>query len=135
MPNPAPIVYVSTMTNPADTAGTHETFTLSITEKAARRILDIIRDNGLPDTAGLRAGVVEGGCSGFNYDVEIVTEPANDDLVLVRHGARVFVNDFSMPYITGMTIDWVSSMLESRFVFQNPNATGTCGCGISFTVK
>ena len=123
------------MTNPTNTAISRETFSLSITEKAAGRILDVIRENGLPGTAGLRAGVVGGGCSGYNYDVQIVTEPEPDDLVLVRHGARVFVNETSMPYISGMTIDWVSSMLESRFVFQNPNATGTCGCGISFTVK
>lgn len=113
---------------------TRDTFTLSVTEAAATRILNVIRQHGLPDTAGLRAGAVEGGCSGYNYDVEIVEAPQPGDLILERHGARIFVNEFSLPLIDGMTIDWVSSMMESRFVFQNPNATGECGCGVSFTV-
>ena len=111
-----------------------DAFTLSVTEKAAKQILAVIRDNGLPESAGLRAAVIEGGCSGFNYAVEIVDAPQEGDLLLERHGARVFVDQKSMPYISGMTIDWTSSMLESRFVFHNPNATGTCGCGVSFSV-
>ncbi|MCH7776054.1 MAG: iron-sulfur cluster assembly accessory protein, partial [Gemmatimonadetes bacterium] len=53
----------------------------------------------------------------------------------VLNGTNIFVNAFSAQYISGMTIDWTSSMQESRFVFNNPNATGGCGCGVSFTVK
>jgi len=112
-----------------------EAFTFSITEAAADRVKAVISENDLPHTAGIRASVVEGGCSGFNYQVEIVEAPQPNDLILDRHGARVFVDPDSMPVITGMTIDWKSSMQESRFVFHNPNATGTCGCGVSFSVS
>lgn len=122
------------MTNPFGANVTPETFTLSLTEAAARRVLRVVAEHRLPESAGLRAGVVEGGCSGYNYDVEIVERPGADDLVIERHGARVFVDPFSMPLISGMTIDWISSMQESRFVFHNPNAAGGCGCGVSFSV-
>jgi len=122
------------MTHDPATPSTSPPFTLSLTEAAARQILRVIAEHGLPDTAGLRAGATPGGCSGYNYDVEIVGGPESGDLVLERHGARVFVNAFSQPLISGMTIDWVSSMQESRFVFHNPNATGECGCGVSFSV-
>lgn len=119
------------MTIPQNAA---DSFTISVTERAATQVLRIINENSLPDGSGLRAGVVEGGCSGFNYQVDIVETPNPTDLVLERHGARVFVDQESMHAINGMTIDWVSSMQESRFIFDNPNATGTCGCGVSFSV-
>jgi iron-sulfur cluster assembly accessory protein len=109
-------------------------FTLSLTERAAQRVRALIDEHDLPDTAGLRAGATEGGCSGYNYLIEMVERPEPGDVVVERHGARVFVNSFSRPLITGMTIDWISSMQESRFVVNNPNATGTCGCGVSFSV-
>ena len=109
-------------------------FTLSITERAAKRVLAIIAEHQLPSSAGLRAGATEGGCSGYNYDVRVEESPSPNDLVIERHGARVFVNEFSIPLISGMTIDWVSTMQESRFVFENPNATGECGCGVSFSI-
>lgn len=113
---------------------TRDTFTLSVTEAAAAQVQRVIREHDLPDVAGLRAGATEGGCSGYNYNVQIVDGPDRGDLILERHGARIFVNEFSLPLINGMTIDWTSSMMESRFVFQNPNATGECGCGVSFSV-
>lgn len=113
---------------------TTKPFTLSVTEQAAQQVLNIIRQNNLPDESGLRAAVVEGGCSGFNYQVDIVEAPHPSDLILERHGARIFVDPDSRHAITGMTIDWISSMQESRFVFDNPNATGTCGCGVSFSI-
>ncbi len=125
------------MESPEVTApnNTTDAFTLSVTEAAARRVMAVISDNNLPRTAGLRASVTAGGCSGFNYEVTIVEAPQPDDLILERHGARVFVDPDSRAVITGMTIDWKTSMQESRFVFDNPNATGTCGCGVSFSVS
>ena len=118
-----------------ETAVTRDTFALSLTESAAQQVQKVIRENGLPATAGLRAGAVTGGCSGYNYDVKMENAPEHGDVILERHGARVFVNEFSLQFISGMTIDWVSTMMESRFVFQNPNATGTCGCGVSFSTE
>ncbi len=110
-------------------------FTLSLTESAVKRVAEIAAGLGYDRAvAGLRVGVVEGGCSGLNYDVKVVDAPAGDETVHVCNGARVFVSDFSAPYVNGMSVDWVSSFQESRFVFQNPNSTGGCGCGVSFTV-
>ena len=109
-------------------------FILSITDGAARRVAQAIGENDLPAEAGLRAGVTEGGCSGLNYDVRIAEGPDETETTYVLNGTNVFVSAFSAQYISGMSIDWISSMQESRFVFENPNATGGCGCGVSFTV-
>ena len=109
-------------------------FILSITDGAARRVAQAIGENDLPAGAGLRAGVTEGGCSGLNYDVRIAEGPDETETTYVLNGTNVFVSAFSAQYISGMSIDWISSMQESRFVFKNPNATGGCGCGVSFTV-
>jgi iron-sulfur cluster assembly protein len=76
---------------------------------------------------------VEGGCSGLNYDVKVVDRPGAGDSVRPSNGIRVFVDAFSAPHVNGMRVDWISTFQESRFVFENPNATGGCGCGVSFT--
>lgn len=109
-------------------------FVLTITDKAAERVAGVIGEHRLPETAGLHVGVTEGGCSGLNYDVRIAEQPGDDDATLVLNGTNVFVNPSHARYISGMRVDWVSTMQESHFVFENPNATGGCGCGVSFTV-
>lgn len=123
------------MTNDTKTDAFPRDFVLALTDEAAAQVRRAVAEHGLPDTAGLRVGATEGGCSGLNYDVAIAERPGRDDRVLEINGTRVFVNGFSAPHVNGMTVDWVSSMQESRFVFQNPNATGTCGCGVSFSVS
>ena len=110
-------------------------FLLTVTDKATERVAKVIGEFDLPEAAGLKIGVTEGGCSGLNYDVQVAEGPGDDDSVFVLNGTNVFVNAFSAQYVSGMTIDWISSMQESRFVFDNPNATGGCGCGVSFTVE
>ena len=110
-------------------------FLLTVTDKAAERVAKVVGEFDLPGAAGLKIGVTEGGCSGLNYDVKVAEGPGDDDTVFVLNSTKVFVNAFSAPYVSGMTIDWISSMQESRFVFDNPNATGGCGCGVSFTVE
>ena len=110
-------------------------FLLTVTDKAAERVAKVVGEFDLPEAAGLKIGVTEGGCSGLNYDVQVAEGPGDDDTVFVLNSTNVFVNAFSAPYVSGMTIDWMSSMQESRFVFDNPNATGGCGCGVSFTVE
>ncbi len=112
----------------------NDDFTLNITDQAAKRVRGVINDARLPETAGLRVGVVEGGCSGLNYDVRIAEGPDSCDTTIEINNTRVFVNEFSARHINGMIVDWISSMQESRFVFQNPNETGNCGCGTSFSV-
>jgi len=83
--------------------------------------------------AGLRVSVLPGGCSGFKYSLNIEERPIEDDMVLEVNGVRVFVDGFSAPYLHGVSIDYVTSMQGSGFTFHNPNATGGCGCGSSFT--
>jgi iron-sulfur cluster assembly accessory protein len=111
-----------------------ETFVITVTESAAARVRQVIREHGLPDGAGLRVSAIAGGCSGLNYDVRVVPAGEPGDEPMDVGGVRVWVDPASAPALNGLTVDWVSSMTESRFVFQNPNARGTCGCGVSFSV-
>ena len=86
-----------------------------------------------PDAGGLRVSVLPGGCSGFKYSLNIEERPLEDDHVLPADRVRVFVDGFSLQYLNGVTVDYVTSMQGSGFTFSNPNATGGCGCGTSFT--
>ena len=86
------------------------------------------------ETAGLRVSVLPGGCSGFKYSLNIEEAALEDDMVQEVNGSRVFVDGFSAQYLTGVTVDYVTSMQGSGFTFTNPNASGGCGCGSSFTV-
>ncbi len=86
-----------------------------------------------PEVGGLRVSVQPGGCSGFKYGLLIEDAPAEDDLIVQHDGFRMFVDPFSAQYINQVEIDYVSSMQGSGFTFKNPNATGGCGCGSSFS--
>ncbi|MBA3343901.1 MAG: iron-sulfur cluster assembly accessory protein [Gemmatimonadales bacterium] len=109
-------------------------FALVITERAAEEVQKFITQEDVPNTsAGLRVSVLPGGCSGFKYSLNIEERPLEDDMVAEVNGVRVFVDGFSAQYLSGVTIDYVSSMQGSGFTFSNPNATGGCGCGTSFT--
>ena len=88
---------------------------------------------GLSD-AGLRVSVVGGGCSGFQYSLSFDTTARPDDTVLDQHGVRLYVDSASLPYLRGMTIDYVTGLHGAGFKFLNPNANRTCGCGSSFSV-
>lgn len=109
-------------------------FALELTGRAADEVRKFITQEQVPaETAGLRVSVLPGGCSGFKYSLNIEERPLDDDLVSEINGVRVFVDGFSAQYLSGITIDYVSSMQGSGFTFNNPNATGGCGCGSSFT--
>ena len=109
-------------------------FLLNLTGRAAEEVQKFITQEQVPtDTAGLRVSVLPGGCSGFKYSLNIEERPLDDDLVNEINGVRVFVDGFSAQYLSGVTIDFVTSMQGSGFTFNNPNATGGCGCGSSFT--
>ncbi len=88
-------------------------------------------ENVAPEVGGLRVSVQPGGCSGFKYSLLIEDKPADDDTILPQGSFNVFVDPFSMQYLGGVTIDYVTSMQGSGFTFKNPNATGGCGCGSS----
>ena len=115
-------------------ATTAPTVTLNVTENAATEIKKFMAgEEGLPETSGLRVRVVPGGCSGFQYSLNIEEGSREGDFVLDKHGVRLFVDMFSAQYLNGVEIDYVSGMMGSGFTFKNPNATGSCGCGSSFT--
>jgi iron-sulfur cluster assembly protein len=109
-------------------------FNLVLTSRAAEEVQKFIGQEQVPvESAGLRISVLPGGCSGFKYSLNIEERPLEDDLVSQVNGVRVFVDGFSAQYLSGVTIDYVTSMQGSGFTFNNPNATGGCGCGSSFT--
>ena len=104
-----------------------------LTPTAAAEVQKYMEEQGAAEGAGLRVGVLPGGCSGFQYGLNIEDEAAEDDLVLESSGVRMFVDPFSLQYLGGVEIDYVSTFQGSGFTFNNPNATGGCGCGSSFT--
>ena len=107
---------------------------INVTENAAKEIGNFMKsEDDLPETAGLRVRVVPGGCSGFQYSLNIEEESRNGDFIVEKHGIRLFVDMFSAQYLNGITVDYTSSMMGSGFTFENPNATGGCGCGTSFS--
>jgi iron-sulfur cluster assembly protein len=109
-------------------------FELILTDRAAEEVRKFIASEQVPvETAGLRISVLPGGCSGFKYSLNIEEKALEDDMVLELNKVRVFVDGFSAQYLSGVTVDYVSSMQGSGFTFTNPNATGGCGCGSSFT--
>ncbi|HEX2637817.1 MAG TPA: iron-sulfur cluster assembly accessory protein [Gemmatimonadales bacterium] len=109
-------------------------FNMTLTERAAEEVQKfMVQEQVAPETAGLRVSVLPGGCSGFKYSLNIEERALDDDMVHEVNGVRVFVDGFSAQYLSGITIDYVTSMQGSGFTFSNPNASGGCGCGSSFT--
>ena len=109
--------------------------TMNVTDPAVTEIKKFMAsEEGLPETAGLRVRVVPGGCSGFQYSLNIEEDSRQGDFVLDEKGVRLFVDMFSAQYLNGIEIDYVTGVMGSGFTFKNPNASGGCGCGSSFTV-
>jgi len=108
---------------------------LALSPRAAEEVRKFIAQEQIPlDQAGLRVSVMPGGCSGFRYELHVEERALADDITIETNGVRLFVDTFSAQYLNGTTIDYVSTMQSSGFTFENPNATGGCGCGSSFTV-
>src|SRR4029453_15539834 len=115
-------------------ATTAPSVALNVTESAATEIKKFIAsEEGLPETSGLRVRVVPGGCSGFQYSLNIEEQSPEGDFILDEKGVRMFIDMFSPQYLNGVQIDYVTGVMGSGFTFTNPNATGSCGCGSSFT--
>ena len=113
---------------------TQSDLVLTVTPVATAEVKKFMDAEGVSyEKGGLRVSVQPGGCSGFKYGLLIEDQPAEDDLVLSQDGFNVFVDPFSAQYISGVTIDYVTSMQGSGFTFKNPNSTGGCGCGSSFS--
>lgn len=105
---------------------------VSVTERAAKRIATIV--DGEPQGTALRVSVEGGGCSGFQYKFDLVTEQSDDDLVIEKCGAKVLIDPMSLEFMSGSEIDFVDDLVGAAFKVKNPNATASCGCGTSFTL-
>ena len=106
---------------------------VTVTEIASQKIKEYVATEKKAEGYGLRVGVKGGGCSGFEYVLEL-DEKRETDQVFGTDQGRVFVDPESMPYLNGTIIDYVESLQGSGFDIRNPNATGSCGCGSSFSV-
>ncbi|HVP66556.1 MAG TPA: iron-sulfur cluster assembly accessory protein [Anaeromyxobacteraceae bacterium] len=106
---------------------------LQITASAAARLRSMAEERNTPG-GGLRLGVQGGGCSGLSYLVDWADAPRPDDEVFERDGGRVFVDPRSARFLLGTTVEWKRSLLQSGFVFENPQAKSSCGCGQSFGI-
>lgn len=107
---------------------------INITEKAIKQILKIRDENDIPADYGLRVGVKGGGCSGMTYDMGFDGEQKDGDTVINFGEVKLFVDGKSLFYLTGTELDFSDGLNGKGFIFNNPNATKTCGCGESFGV-
>ncbi|MCF8268211.1 MAG: iron-sulfur cluster insertion protein ErpA [Ignavibacteriales bacterium] len=107
---------------------------LKISEKAAKQIKKIMEENNITGNFGLRIGVKGGGCSGLTYQLGFDSQTKDGDTIIEDNGVRLFVDGKSLFYLMGTELDFSDGLNGKGFVFNNPNATKTCGCGESFTV-
>ena len=107
---------------------------IHLSEHAAKKIIDLLAKEGVsPETGGLRVGIQGGGCSGLSYAMRLDTRARDRDKVFEEFGARIFVDPKSLLYLNGTTLEYEETLMRQGFVFQNPNAARSCGCGSSFT--
>ena len=106
-------------------------FNLTLTDKALNKVKEIMNKEG-KEKPTLRISVLAGGCSGYVYDMEIIDKPVKGDLNFKQHGLNIAVDKNSLDYLNGVSVDFVDTLKESGFKFNNPNASRGCGCGKSF---
>jgi iron-sulfur cluster assembly protein len=107
---------------------------ITLTEKGAEKVQEFLASqSAVAETAGLRVGVRGGGCSGFQYALAF-DEQRDGDLVFEDQGIRLLVDNQSLPYVEGSTIDFVEGLQGAGFKVDNPNVIAACGCGSSFRV-
>lgn len=106
---------------------------VTLTSAASSKVKAFLDQHGKPE-AGLRVRVVGGGCSGFQYQLALDDSARTDDQVYEQDGIKLFVDNRSLLYLKGTEIDYIEDIMGAGFRFNNPNATGSCGCGESFQV-
>ena len=119
------------MTQSAPTAMDED---IILTERAAQEVFSIKEKNSIPATHSLRLGVKGGGCSGLSYVLAFDDVQKEKDIVLEKQGVKIFIDQKSMFYLSGTTLDFTEGLNGRGFVFNNPQAAKTCGCGSSFGV-
>lgn len=105
---------------------------VTLTEKAAAAVKKTFQENQMPDTTCLRVAIKGGGCSGFSYVLDISPQPAEGDEIFESSGVRLIVDPKSYLYLNGTEIDYEDKLMGKGFIFNNPNAKSSCGCGSSF---
>lgn len=105
---------------------------IQVTDRAARRINEIV--SGEPSGTMLRVSVESGGCTGFQYNFDLVREREDDDIAIEKEGVTVLIDETSHVLLQGSEIDFVDDLIGAAFKIKNPNAAETCGCGVSFSV-
>ena len=109
--------------------------TITLTEIAELRLRAFVRGSSRDTDSterGIRFSVNDGGCSGYQYALDLADAPQTDDLIDDRGSLKVYIDRQSAPLLEGVVVDYVDGLIESGFKFSNPNATDTCGCGQSF---
>jgi iron-sulfur cluster assembly protein len=104
---------------------------IQVTPQAIRKIKQTFEREGV--FGGLRLGILGGGCSGLSYQFKYEVKPRDRDNVFDFDGVRIFIDPKSLIYLRGLTLDYKESLMQSGFVFENPNASKSCGCGTSFS--
>ncbi len=106
-----------------------------VTERAVKEFRHILKEKGLPEGTAMRLSVKGGGCAGFAYQIDLDRNPADEfDIAMEWHGLPVHVDMKSEFYMHGSVIDFNDSLMDRGFTFKNPTASGTCGCGDSFSI-
>jgi iron-sulfur cluster assembly protein len=107
---------------------------ISLTAKAVAQVAKLKQENNIPEDHGLRLGVKGGGCSGLSYVLAFDEKPKENDKIFTAHGVTVYIDPKSLFYLSGTVLDFSDGLNGKGFVFNNPQATKTCGCGSSFGV-
>ena len=103
-----------------------------VSDRAFARLAEI--NDGQDTPKALRVAVEGGGCSGFQYEIDLAETVEQDDLVLEKDGQRVLIDAVSLPFLTDAEIDFSTELIGARFIINNPNAKSSCGCGTSFSI-
>ena len=114
------------------TTGTQPSVTIQVTENAAKKVRYFAEKQGIGDQFGVKVAVKGGGCSGLMYTFGIERDATDDDKVIEQHGSLIFIPKRSYVFLAGTTLDFSDGLNGKGFVFANPNASSTCGCGNSF---
>jgi iron-sulfur cluster assembly protein len=107
---------------------------ISITDNAKKQAARLMEDDGMPEHSFIRVGVTSGGCSGLSYQLDFDKEMKENDQVFEDNGVKLVVDKKSVLYLAGTTLDYQGGLNGKGFVFINPNASRTCGCGESFSL-
>ena len=108
---------------------------IKVSETAKKKVIELMQEDGFnPTTDFVRVGVKSGGCSGLSYDLKFDKENAEDDKVFIDNDVKIIVDKKSFLYLVGTTLEYSGGLNGTGFVFNNPNANRTCGCGESFSL-